>query len=140
MMIIYYETIFMNLPVYVEIEYKISLRTEYIQQINDLLTPFITTTDGISHILFKNNGHTYEGFIQGDFGLNNNVEEMSEEERKFETIVTIKVLGHVMGEGVNAKSPKWVRRENAVEVKVPRERVMVGDELERLLGDEKYRG
>ena len=41
--------------------------------------------------------------------------------------IDIKVLGYVMGEDKNSEQPKVVIRENAVEVKIPREKVVFGD-------------
>jgi len=52
---------------------------------------------------------------------------METEERKFETTIEIKVLGYLVGEGKNQERPKIVIRENAVEVRIPRERIIVGD-------------
>ena len=43
----------------------------------------------------------------------------------------------LLGDGPNDEKPKIVKRENAVEVKLPRERVMLGDEPD--VKDSKYR-
>jgi hypothetical protein len=53
---------------------------------------------------------------------------MGDEERRYQTIITVKVLGYVIGEGNNENRPAIIVRENAVEVKFPKESVMVGDE------------
>ena len=45
----------------------------------------------------------------------------------YETSIKIKVLGYLLGEGPNRERPKITIRENAVEVKIPRERVILGD-------------
>ena len=71
--------------------------------------------------------HKYEAFIQGDFASQNNVSSLSTEERKFQTDVNIKVLGYIIGSGPNQEKPRIVRRQNAVDVKIPRERVITGD-------------
>ena len=52
---------------------------------------------------------------------------MDTEHRLYETKIDIKVLGYVMGEANNSEQPKVVIRENAVDVKFPRERVVFGD-------------
>ena len=39
------------------------------------------------------------------------------EERKFETKVSIKVLGYLMGEGYSRKRPQIARRENQVKIR-----------------------
>ena len=124
---IVYETITMPMPVYLDITYSIMIKTEYQQQMNDLVTPFVTRTDGINYFMAQHDGHRYESFIQSDLNLDNNVASMGVEYRKYETRVDIKVLGYVMGEDKNSEQPKAVIRENAVEVKFPRERVVLGD-------------
>jgi len=124
---IVYETITMPLPVYLDITYSIIIKTEYQQQMNDLVTPFMTKTDGLNYFVMKNENHMYEAFIQGDVGLDNNIASMETEYRKYESKIDVKVLGYINGEDKNAEQPKIVIRENAVEVKFPRERVVFGD-------------
>jgi hypothetical protein len=127
-----YETISMPMPTYIEISYMISLRTEYQQQMNELMTPFVTKTGAINYFVMRPNGHFYEGFIQGNFMAGNNLSALGEEERKYETKIDIKVLGYLLGEGKNQETPKMVITENAVEVKMPREKVILGDIDEHL--------
>ena len=122
-----YETISMPVPTYVVVDYDVVVRTEYQQQINDLITPFITKVGQINNFFIKNEGHKYEGFIQSDFSQASNTSQMNEEERMYETTISIKILGYLIGEGPNRERPKVTIRENAVEVKIPRERVIVGD-------------
>jgi hypothetical protein len=52
------------------------------------------------------------------------ISSMETEHRKYETMVDIKTLGYIIGEGKNQEQPKIVVRENAVEVKMPRERLL----------------
>lgn len=122
-----YETITIPIPVYLDITYTISLKTEYQEQMNDLFTPFATTTGAINYFTVSHEGHRFESFIQGDFSLDNNISSMETELRKYETKIDIKTLGYIIGEGKNSKQPKMVIRENAVEVKFPREHVIFGD-------------
>ena len=124
---IVYETISISIPVYLDITYSIVIKTEYQQQMNELVTPFMTKTDGLNYFVMSNENHTYEAFVQGDVGLDNNIASMETENRKYESKVDIKVLGYVNGEDKNAEQPKIVIRENAVEVKIPREKVIFGD-------------
>jgi hypothetical protein len=133
-----YQTISIPMPVYVDITYLLTLRTEYQQQMNDITSPFITRTGGINHFILERNGHQYEGFIQADFSPTNNVSNMTQEERKYETKITVKVLGYLIGEDKNQETPKIVIRENAVEVKIPREKVIFGDIQEHLDKQEEY--
>ena len=122
-----YETYTIPLPVYVRVSYTISITTEYQQQMNDIMTPFITTPGGINYFQMKRNGHMYEGFIDSEFSANNTVDDLGDQERKFSTDINIDVLGHIIGENKNQESPKIVKRENAVEVRIPREHVIFGD-------------
>ncbi len=127
-----YQTVSIPLPIYVTIMYQITIRTEYQQQMNDLVVPFMTTPGGINYIIIRDNVHRYEGFIQQDYAHNNNISNFSTEERKFETKFDIKVLGHLIGSGINQETPHAVVNETVVEVKIPRERASVPpEELEK---------
>ncbi len=103
------------------------LRTEYQQQMNELLQPFAVATGGINSFVLEENGHRYEGFMQPSYSQENNVGDMGEEERMYQTAIEIKILGYLIGAGTNQKTPQIVERENAVEIKLPRERVILGD-------------
>ena len=52
---------------------------------------------------------------------------MTNNERVYQTSITVDVLGYLVGEGDNQIRKKIIKRESAVEVKIPRERVIVGD-------------
>ena len=124
-----YETITIPLPNYIEVQYKVSLYSEYQQQINEMISPMMLAGGPVNHRLIRSvdGFHKYEAFIQGDFASQNNVSSLSTEERKFQTDVNIKVLGYIIGSGPNQEKPRIVRRQNAVDVKIPRERVITGD-------------
>jgi len=122
-----YEFLTSPIPTYVTVTYSVVLRTEYQQQMNDLMTPFFTRTGHLNTFIYKNNGHKYEAFIQEDFSENKNTTSLNEDERMFETKIGIKVLGYLIGEGVNREKPQITIRQNAVEVKISREKVIVGD-------------
>ena len=132
---IVYETITIPLPIYITVQYEITVRTEYQQQMNDLITPFLTRPGGVHYILVKDEGHRYEGFIDQDFAHNNNLGSFSNEERKVETKITINILGHLIGAGPNDDQPQFSIRENAVDFKMPRERILTKDEVDRKLGE-----
>lgn len=124
-----YEEISIPMPVYVDVSYNIKIRTEYQQQMNDLVQPFITRPGTINSFMITRDGHRYETFVQGNYALSNNVSDMTTEERKFETKVDLKVLGYLIGEGDNQDTPKFSVRENAVEVRIPREHVVWDDSI-----------
>jgi hypothetical protein len=129
-----YSTVSIPIPVYVTVTYEITIRTEYQQQMNELMVPFVTRPGGVNYILLNSASHRYEGFIQQDFTQSNNLSDYSEEERKFETKIQVEVLAYLIGDDKNQIKPKFVYRENAVEVKIPRERVMLGEIPEHELG------
>jgi len=123
-----YETITIPIPTWVMVNYEITLRTEYQQQINELVQPFITIPGNSrmpKRISFEN--HYYELFIEGDIVNGSNMTEMGMEQRNFEHTINIEVLGYLIGQGENQEQPKIVRRENAVEFKLSREKVIFGD-------------
>lgn len=124
---IVYEYLTSPIPTYITVMYNVTLRTEYQQQMNDLMTPFITRTGQLNSFLFSEDGHRYEAFIEQNFSENKNTTNLNEDERMFETKISIKVLGYLIGDGLNREKPQITIRENAVEVKISRERVITGD-------------
>jgi len=117
------QTLSIPIPVYVNVDYKITLKTEYQQQMNDLVAPFIARTGQINSFVMKRNGHLYEAFIDQDFKHDNNINDLAEDMRMFSTEVSIKVLGYLIGEGENDNRPLVKIEENAVEITFPRESV-----------------
>jgi hypothetical protein len=115
------QTLSIPIPVYVSVDYKILIKTEYQQQMNDLMAPFMTRTGQINSFVMKRNGHSYEAFIQQGFAHNNNVSALGSESREFTTEVTINVLGYLIGEGINDDRPLVRIEENAVEYQFPQE-------------------
>ena len=109
------------IPVYVNVDYKIIIKTEYQQQMNDLLAPFIARTGQINAFTMKRNGHLYEAFIDQGFTHNNNVGNLSEDTRMYSSEITIKVLGYLIGEGENDDRPIVRIDENVVELTFPSE-------------------
>jgi len=124
---IVYEIKSIPMPVYVTIVYNIVLRAEYQQQINEMMTPFITKPGGINYFTARTNDHFYEGFIR-DMSVNTNMSNLGQDERKYETTLPIEMLGYLIGEDKNQETPKVVIRENQVDIKLPRERLFFGDD------------
>jgi len=127
---IVYNTISTQMPTYVNVMYSVGIKTEYQQQVNEILTPFITKTGQIDNFFIHEEGHKFEGFIEGNFGQGANVANLGQDERTYNTKIDVKILGYLIGEATNAERPKVVMRENAVEFKFPRERALTQDELE----------
>ncbi len=123
-----FQTYSMPIPVYVTCTYEVTIRTNYQQQMNEIMTPFMTKPGGINYITIVSDGnHRYEGFIRQDFSMNNNSSEYTNEERRFETKINIEILGYLIGDDKNQEKPFFAIRENVVEVKMPRERLMLGE-------------
>jgi len=127
---IVYDTISIPMPSYVHMTYSVKIRTEYMQQMNEIMAPFVTKTGAKNSFYLERNGHRYEAFVQPDFSQENNVSSMGQEERSFLSTIEIKVLGHLIGEDKNQEKPKMVVRESAAELKIQRERAVLEDELD----------
>jgi hypothetical protein len=114
------------MPVYVMIDYEVQIITNYLQQMNELMQPFMTKTAALNYFVIKHESFRYECFIQQDFSQDS--ESLGEEERKYKSSITIKVLGQLVGDDVNQEIPTIKEEENAVEIKLPRERLIFGQE------------
>mgnify|MGYP004064571753 CR=1 FL=1 len=129
-----YETVFIPVPVYVNVKYEVHLRTEYQQQMNQLLTPFISgNRQGRNHKYFTvtEDNHMFEGFIENSFSNDNNAAKLDEEERIFNSVINISILGYLIGGGDNENANLAKTYESIVELKVSRERVILADEFDR---------
>ena len=124
---IVYETITMPMPTYVVANYKLTINTEYQQQMNEIITPFMAYTGQINNFFITRDGHRFEGFVQNDFSIENNIADLNEEERNFKSVVNLKILGYIMGLDKNDKQPKVTIRESAAELRITRERVIFKD-------------
>jgi len=122
-----YETITVPIPVYLEVTYTLTVMSEYQQQINEIITPFMTKTGAVNYFVIEKDNHRFEVFIDSDYTLNNNASALLEDARGYETQINFRVIGYIIGADKNEERPKIVRRENAVEVKIPREHVILGD-------------
>ena len=125
---IVYETLTLPIPVYVELTYNIHLKTEYQEQMNDILTPFIRASNAHRRVLLYHNNNKYEAFVGEDYGVKNIITNYETNERKYEATIPIEVLGFLIGDGKNQLQPRVVRRENAVQIRFARERVIMGDD------------
>ena len=131
---IVYKTVSAPMPVNVKVTYEITIRTEYQQQMNELLQPFVTKFGTINFVSLSEDNHRYEGFIDEQFSDQNNLSDYSSEERKFETRIGLRVIGYLVGEGNNREKAHYSVRENFVEVKIPRERLSLQEVPEHEYG------
>tara|TARA_B100001123_G_scaffold74689_5_gene84302 strand:+ start:23915 stop:24799 length:885 start_codon:yes stop_codon:yes gene_type:complete len=118
------QTVSIPIPVYVSVDYKITLKSEYQQQMNDLVAPFVARTGQINAFTLYRKNHSYEAFIQQTFAHNNNVSNLAEDMRMFGTEITISVLGYLIGEGESDDRPIVRIDENTVEFQFPSESVV----------------
>ena len=77
--------------------------------------------------MISHNRNMYEAFLEDNYSSANNISSYELDEKKYETSINIKVLGYLIGDGKNQKQPMVVRRENPVQIRFLRERVIVGD-------------
>jgi hypothetical protein len=121
-----YQTVTIPIPVHVGVTYQINIKTDYQQQLNELTTPFFTRNGNTRYIQLTQDGHKYDAFIKGDFTFENNASSLNEERKTYSSAITVEVIGYLIGDDKNQIKPKIVFRENAVEVKIPREKVIIG--------------
>jgi len=122
------KTLSIPIPIYVNVDYKIVIKTEYQQQMNDLIAPFMTRTGQINAFIMRRNGHLYEGFIDQGFTHNNNIANLGEDTRLFTSEITIRVLGYLIGEGTNDDRNIVRVDENVIEYMFPQEGLVIEDE------------
>lgn len=108
-------------PTYITMNYKVMIRTEYQQHMNELLQPFLTDSRSSNYFLITSNGHRYEAFYEDQVGIDNNIMNFDEQERIFKSEINIRVLGHLFGEGPNDPQPTKTVRENAVQLSLGEE-------------------
>jgi hypothetical protein len=119
-----YETITMPMPSRILVEYKVSIQTDFQQQMNEIIQAVHGKLGNHKAFMIKHEGHRYESFMD-DFAFNNNLATLEEEDRVLKTEINIKVEGYLVGGGPNDPKPKIARRENAVTVALPRESVII---------------
>lgn len=119
------------LPIYATFTYSLTFMTQYQQQMNELIQPFITRTGSNRYFIIRKDGNKYECFVEAEISQDNNISNMTDEERRYISKVTIKVLGNMVGNGVNQEDSLVKTVENAVEIKIPRENLAFIEESKR---------
>ena len=124
-----YENISIPLPVYINVQYTVAIRADYQQQMNEIISAFYTipNSSALNSFFVCADGHCYEVFLDGNFGQANNTSNIGDSEKVYQSNLTFRVQGYILGADKNDSMPKVVVRENQVDVVVNRERVMVGD-------------
>jgi len=123
-----YTTYHMPQPTYMKITYEIHIKTEYQQQINEIMQPFLTYTGHITTFMIEHENHKYECFFDSSFNQDNNVSTLNEDERKYESKFSIRCMGYLIGGNKNEKYPFFTKRENAVKFFIGKERTILGED------------
>ena len=121
------KTLSIPIPIYVNVDYKIVIKSEYQQQMNDILAPFMTRTGQVNAFIMRRHGHLYEGFMEQGFTHSNNISNLGEDERMFTSEITIRVLGYLIGEGRNDDRNIVRVDENIIEIMYPQEGIVHPD-------------
>tara|TARA_B100000029_G_C16948876_1_gene731767 strand:- start:294 stop:548 length:255 start_codon:yes stop_codon:yes gene_type:complete len=78
--------------------------------------------------MIDHNSNRYEAFFGDEYAMENNIASYESNERKYETSINLNVFAYLIGDEKNQKQPRVVRRENAVQIRFARERIVVQDE------------
>ena len=111
---IVYNYYYIQQPTTIEIDYIIKFKTNFQQQMNEIISKISTDLNNINYFVKDRNNHQFEGFIGEKFSNNSNSDEMAEEERYFETSLDVKMRGHIMSN--NGKTPNVTIRESASDI------------------------
>jgi len=124
---IVYEIISAPIPVHVKCSYTVSLKSYYLEQMNNMITQFIAVNDQSRIFSIRKDGHSYELFYPKDSvaSLKNNASNMQNNERTYQTEIKFDVLGYVFNDPQQSDTPSIIIRETIVEFKLPRETVMI---------------
>lgn len=126
-----FESISIPMPVYLDIQYKVTARSNYQQHMNEMIMPFMAIGGGVKYTTIKRNGHLYEVFIDSAYEPNDDlIGNLDEDARVYETSIGFRVLGYLTTAGMNNERPKAVYREGPAVFRIMRERTMTEDEIE----------
>ena len=78
--------------------------------------------------MVEHKSNMYEAFFGEDYTMSNNISNYESNERKYETSIDLNVYGYLIGDEKNQRQPRVVKRENAVQIRFARERIVVQDE------------
>ncbi len=137
---IVYDSYGVSMPQFVDLTYNVLLVSEYQQQMNQMVSPFISNHSTPSVFDIFHEGNRYEAFISPDYSIADNKTGLETEERVFKTTLTINVLGYLIGGAENQETPNVVKNQSAARLTIQRERVILGDDPDFHFGNKsKYR-
>jgi hypothetical protein len=91
-----------------------------------MMQPFMVYSNNINNFMIYSRNHKYEAFFES-YSIENNIDNLGEDEKKYEATIKLRVLGYITGEGVNSEIGDYSTTENPVKIRFPREHVIVGD-------------
>ena len=103
-------------PTFIEIDYEISMISNFQTQMNNMLAPFLKSARNSNWFKLIRNGHGYECFYDEKFTNKSNIDDFSEEERKFEYSFGIKIKGYIHDGDIGDKGPAIIKVENQPEL------------------------
>jgi len=122
---IVYEFITIPQPTFIEKTYEIIIISNFQQQINEIMSPFITKYGNINYFIKRRNDWTYECFFEQSLSPDNNINDFSDEERLFKSKFSIKVKGYIL-ESKNNEQPIVSIRESVAKIVLKKEFVFKG--------------
>ena len=125
---IVYQTLSVPMPAFIEVTYGIDLISNFQQQMNEMLSPFVANHSTPAVFPIFNDKHRYEAFIEPDYSMESNPDGLETDERVFKSTVLMTVLGHIIGADKNQESPTVVVHESATKVRIQRERAIVASD------------
>jgi len=128
-----YENFAIPAPVYMLVNYKVTLRSEYQQHMNKMSQPFLVRPGNLNSFNIEHDGHAYEAFYDQNFSYENNIANIGEGERVYITNIDFQVIGYTFTEVDSDNRPKISKYENAVEIKIGRERAILEEDIDKKL-------
>jgi len=124
-----YEWVFTPYPSYYDITYEVSMKSIYIQQINEMMAPLqrIIVPYNAGVFMLRYGGFKYEAFVDKAMNFTTNSPDIGETEKIYESKFTVKVLGFTTTSDINQTTPNTVYRETPAKVRINRERTILGD-------------
>lgn len=113
-------------PTFVVVTYDISIRTNFQEQMNEIISPFLKFPKNTHGFKLLRNGHSYECFMGESFNNSSNQDSLDAEERRFEYTFNLEVYGYLMHGESNDKGPTIVVTQNRPEIVFKTEFVYTG--------------
>ena len=114
------------IPSFVEVKYEISCISNFQQQMNEILNPFVKYSSNINGFKLLHNGHGYEVTFDEKISNSSNLDDISDTERIVEYSFNLTVKGYVHHGDANDKGPTVIRQETRPEIVFKTELVYTG--------------